>query len=96
MGKSIERDMGDKPIFQTLQHGVAYKTVSYKKVCNIVLLSSSKHEEITLPHECIILSLSVISLGLTCQKILPKVQGSKKIKKGGWPYRGWIAYRRGF
>ena len=38
---------------QILQPGVGYKSVSYKKAYNIALQSSSKHEEITLSHECI-------------------------------------------
>ena len=41
------------------------------------------------------LYLSCISLGLSCQKILPKTQAPKRQKgENGWLYRGGIVYRR--
>ena len=42
-----------------------------------------------------VLSWFILSLGLSCQKIFPKVRLLKEIKRGGWLYRGGIVYRSG-
>ena len=96
LGQNSEGDMEDKPIFwvvgdslpvlpppgQILQPGVAYKSVSYKKACNIVLYSSSKHEEITLPHECIFVFCWYF-IGADLPKNIAKSERfQKEIKKG--------------
>ena len=45
----------------------------------------------------LLLYLSGISLGQYCLKNLVKKQGVwKKDKKGQWPYRGGVVYRRWF
>ena len=52
------------------QHCVAYKSVDYKKVFNVVF-QSSKSEEITFPHEThivILYFIGTILLEKSCQK----------------------------
>ena len=52
------------------QQGVAYKSVVYKKACNIVF-QSSKNEKITLPCEFIFVFICYFT-GQYCRKSLPK------------------------
>ena len=63
------------------QPGVAYKSVVYKKAFKVVF-KSSKNEKLTLPHECLFLCLSGISLGRYCRKSLAKSGFGKNIKRG--------------
>ena len=53
---------------------VAYKSVVYKRVFNILVFESSKNEKITLPHEFIFV-LSGISLRWYSWKSLAKSRG---------------------
>ena len=76
------------------QHGVVYNSVAYKKGYNVVL-QSSKHEEITFPHE-FIFYLPRLSLGNIAKKMLSVVGDSEKYVKGGWPNVKNCLWKEGF
>ena len=69
------------------------KSVAYKKAYNFVL-QSSKHKEITFPHDFIFSFIPYV-LGATSSKNVVKsgVSGKKK-NRGNWPYSG-VVYSKG-
>ena len=65
------------------QPGIAYKSVAYKKACNVVL-QSSKYEEITLSHGFIFVFISYFLGGDIGKRMFAKVESlEKKDKKRG-------------
>ena len=75
------------------QPGVAYKSVSYKQACKVVL-KSSKHEEITFPHGFIFMFIPYFIAAISSKKYWQK-WGEGEIKRGEGGQTGEGVYKKG-
>ena len=84
----------NKILWVKSQSGVAYKSVAYKKSCEIVLQSfrHKKNDFVTWVYFCV---YSVFNWGYLAKKYCQKCKLQKDIKReSGWLYRSEIVYRR--